>query len=75
MAASNGLIEARFFSFLYCITFLSSDFDWFCGRLHDFIRTCIKDSLAFNIAFLLRFQTYLMLNVKTDQNTVMPRSA
>ena len=34
------------------ITFISFlfDFDLVCGRLHDLIRACISDCLAFNVA-------------------------
>ena len=37
------------------VTFLSFDFDRVCGRLHGFIRACITDALAFNVAVPFNF--------------------
>ena len=32
------------------VTYFLLDFDQVCGILHDFIRACISDSLAFGVA-------------------------
>ena len=51
MAASIGLKEVRILIFgLVAHSYFISDFDRVCDRLHDLIRACISDSLAFNIA-------------------------
>ena len=51
MAASIGLIEVRILIFgLLYLSYFISNFDQVCGILHDLIRACISDSLAYNVA-------------------------
>ena len=51
MAAAIDLIEVRILIFgLLYLSYFMSDFDLVYSRLHGFIRACISDPLAFNVA-------------------------
>ena len=51
-----------FLLYLY-LSYLSFNFDWVCGILHDLIRACISDALTVNVAVPFNIYTEDIYNI------------